>query len=65
MAINLTRRNTIKCNVEDIVLVATQSLADVEGISVSTLVRNILVSYLAKAELLPDKTVKELAGVRD
>lgn len=62
--INKTRRNRVATSVEDVVVVALQALAERESQSTSELVRDIIVTYLVSRELLPDKTVAALAGVK-
>lgn len=61
---NRTRRNRLVAQVEDVIYTAVVSLAEREGQTVSALVRDIIVSELARQELLPESSLQSLAGVR-
>lgn len=61
---NRTRRNRLVAQVEDVIYTAVVSLAEREGQTVSALVRDIIVSELARQELLPEPSLQSLAGVR-
>lgn len=61
---NRTRRNRLVTQVEDIVYTAVTSLAEREGTTVSALIRDMIVSELARQDLLPETSLAALAGVR-
>lgn len=63
MASDKGRKNRIAINVEDSIYEAFTALADKEGVAVSDLGRSIIVSYLNDRQLLPEETIRRLAGI--
>ena len=59
------KRNRVAINVEDVIMEALINLAAKEGVTVSELGRDMLVSELSRLGLLPDASLRRLAGVRD
>lgn len=59
------KRNRISVNVEDSILYALDSLANKEQMTMSELCRQIILSELNRLDLMPDVSIKRLAGIRD
>jgi len=60
-----TKRNRISVNVEDDINAAMEALAEAEGITPSELGRSMFITELERKDLLPESTIRRLAGVRD
>lgn len=59
------RTNRITINVEDEVYTAISELADREFQTLSNICRDFIVSELVRLELLPEQSIRRLAGIRE
>lgn len=60
-----TKSNRVGINLENVVYEAMANLAEQEGLTLSELGRDLIVTQLVRLELLPDASIRRLAGVRD